>query len=219
VLGNALDVSGSLPSGAPERQRIPGLVAAAKRILADDSLPILADDRSSLYEIVVEALAAQGDANGSKQVARAWSAFLEAEAGRAATPETRVVFDAHRLSAYLELGEEAKAIEMLSQSERDFPDDYNPPARLARAYFQLKQYDRALAAIDRALPRIYGPRAMRVLALKADICQANGDREGARAALRQALGIAARVALPASYGKLRDQLRARLDALEKPNAF
>lgn len=215
VLGNALDVAGDLPKTSPARDKLPALVAEAKRVVLDASLGVLADDRSSLYETLVEALASQGDTAGANEMARAWSAFLESEAARAPTPEARAVFDAHRLSAYLYLGQEAKAIEMLAQSERDFPSDYNPPARLARAYLKLRQYDLALAAIDRALSRIYGPRAMRVLELKADVLEAKGDRAGAIAALREAMDVSGKVALPGSYAKGRDELRARLESLEK----
>ena len=52
---------------------------------------------------------------------------------------------------------------MLEQSEKDFPNDYNPPARLALAYKAMKQYDEALAASDRALAKVYGPRKIAVL--------------------------------------------------------
>ncbi len=39
---------------------------------------------------------------------------------------------------------------MLLASERDFPEDYNPPARLARAYFEMKKrLDDAKAATTR----------------------------------------------------------------------
>ena len=45
---------------------------------------------------------------------------------------------------------------LFEQSQRDFPDDYNPPARLALAYRALKRWDEALAASDVAMSKAYG---------------------------------------------------------------
>jgi len=56
---------------------------------------------------------------------------------------------------------------MFTQTERDFPDDYNPPARLARTYFELKRYDEALDAATRAITKAYGPRKAWRLFLRA----------------------------------------------------
>ena len=67
---------------------------------------------------------------------------------------------------------------MLEASERDFPDDYNPPARLALAYRAMKKYDEALAASDRALARAYGPRKLVILQARADIYDEEGRRRG-----------------------------------------
>jgi len=69
---------------------------------------------------------------------------------------------------------------MLEQSARDFPRDYNPPARLARAYLTMKRYDEALDAI-RALAWCMATYAG-VYSLKANISRRRGTR-GAAAAL------------------------------------
>ena len=45
---------------------------------------------------------------------------------------------------YLELGQPERALPMLQASERDLPDDYNPPARLAVAYKAMKRWDEAI---------------------------------------------------------------------------
>jgi tetratricopeptide (TPR) repeat protein len=97
------------------------------------------------------------------------------------------VFDSHRLSAYIAMGEAQRAIPMLEASERDFPVDYNPPARLALAYKELARWDEALAASDRALALAYGPRKLRILGTRADVFLGGGDKERARATLAEAL--------------------------------
>jgi tetratricopeptide (TPR) repeat protein len=202
-----------LDPSAPERGRCIALAKLGERVAGDLSQPILADDRSDLYDYVVEALLGCGQGEESAAVARDWATFLEGEAGRARTPKARAVFDAHRLLAYRAIGQVERAIPMLEQSERDFPDDYNPPARLAAAYLDLRRYDDALASIRRALGRAYGPRKLRLWSLEADILLARSDTEGARRVLREALDFAARTPLTAGYEKLRDALSLRLTEL------
>jgi tetratricopeptide (TPR) repeat protein len=79
---------------------------------------------------------------------------------------------------------------MLQASERDLPDDYNPPARLAAAYKAMKKYDDALAASDRALAKAYGPRKLGILQTRADIYREKGDAAGARKTMEEAVQLA-----------------------------
>jgi tetratricopeptide (TPR) repeat protein len=162
-----------LPGGDPQREALPRLARQVLRIADDPQFRILADDRSSLYEAVIE-VAGEPDAGLPKrEIAARWAAFLEEKARRARDPAARAVFDAHRLVAYRALGEVERAVPMLQQSERDFPRDYNPPARLARAYLDLGRLAEARAAIERALALAYGPRRKRLEALAQEIRQAS----------------------------------------------
>jgi tetratricopeptide (TPR) repeat protein len=163
---------------------------AARDVIADPKVQAAADDRSGVYSSLVDARKDAKDEAGARKVAAQWAAFLEAEAARATSPEARTVFDSHRLSAYIEMGEPQRAIPMLEASARDFPKDYNPPARLAAAYKEMKRWDEALAAADRALALAYGPRTIRILGTRADVLLARGDKEGARATLEKALATA-----------------------------
>jgi hypothetical protein len=100
------------------------------------------------------------------------------------------------------------------QRERDMPDAYEPPARLADVLTQLGRYPDALAAVDRALPRAYGPRKLRYLKLKASLQAALKDRAGQIATLREEVaGYQALAAGQASADKLADA-KARLRAAE-----
>ena len=191
------------------------LADAAERAATDPDPRTLADDRSALFEELVETKKDQGDDAGAKATAQTWAAFLEGEAARAPTKQARAVFDPHRLSAYLAAGEPQRAIAMLEQSERDFPTDYNPPARLARAYLTMKQLDQARAAIDRASSRVYGPRSLRVFGLAADIAKARGDAAAERTALEQALSHTAGAVLNDNQKKLRAELEKRLHDLPR----
>ncbi len=200
----------------PEASREPvlgHLIERAKSVVTNDAEPLLADDRSDLYEAIVDALGTEKRDAEAKQIATGWAAYLEAEAQRATDPTSRSVFDAHRLEAYLALGEPERAIPMLELSAHDFPGDYNPPARLARAYLATKHFDEALAAIHRGLALVYGPRALRLYATKADILEAKGDRAGAAAALDEGVAKARATSLPPRYSKLVDELAKRAQTL------
>ncbi len=213
VLRAAIACATNLPDQAPERGRLAGLLTLGESVVSDASQPILADDRSDLYDYLVDALRGLGRDDDARRLAGAWSAFLEDQAARAGSPAARAVFDAHRVLAYEAIGDPARAVPMLRQSERDFPRDYNPPARLGKVYLDLKRYDDAIAALERALPLAYGPRKLRLWSLEADVFVAKGDTAGARHALQSALDFAATVPLTGAYPSLRDAIGSRLKAL------
>jgi len=187
--------------------------AATRKTVADASLGAAADDVSSSYLSLVQARKDAGGAAGARKDAEAWASFLEAQAAAAKTPEQRAVFDSHRLSAYLELKQPERAIPMLQASEKDLPDDYNPPSRLAVAYMAMQKPDEALAASNRALPKVTGPRRVQVLQRRSDIFAAKGDAAAAREALEQALTSAE--ALPAGQ-RSEGQIKALKKKLEAP---
>jgi thioredoxin-like negative regulator of GroEL len=210
VLRAAIGCAEDLPAATPQRARLEALAALGQRVACDPSQPILADDRSDLYDHVVGALRDLGRGEDAKQLAVGWAAFLERQAAQTPTPAARAVFDAHRVLAYLAVGEPRRALPMLEQSERDFPDDYNPPARLAMTYLALKRNDDAIAAVKRALGKAYGPRKLRLWWLEADAFDAKGDKAAGRETLRAALEFAKTVSLTAGYVKLRDAIEKRL---------
>jgi tetratricopeptide (TPR) repeat protein len=208
---NGLSAAAELPSGAPALQHLPLLLREAARIADDKSGAMLIDDRSGIYKSLVAALTDRPAE--AKKIAQSWAALLEAAAAQAKTAENRAVWDPHRLEAYIATGEVDKAVPMLEQSARDFPEDYNPPFRLARAYFELRRYEPALVEIQRALERAHGPRKLRIFMLKADILEAQKDRAGARRAIGEAVEFANQLRLPPNYRKLKDKLAQRYQAL------
>jgi thioredoxin-like negative regulator of GroEL len=150
---------------------------------------ILADDKSGIYELLV-------DLHDDKKLALQWLSFLEGEAAKAQTPAARAVFDPHRVNAAMAAGEPLRAEAALLQSEKDLPDDYNPPARLALIYREAGRYDDALSAIERAFSKSYGPRKLRLYETKASILQKKGDTAGQKTALNEAVAYGR--TLPAS---------------------
>jgi tetratricopeptide (TPR) repeat protein len=191
VAAMGLGCAASLPKEHAKRVEWMQVLEKAARAAFDDPKIVMSDDdRSGFYINFIGAREAAGDEEGVVRLTHEWSAFLDGAAARAKTPQQRTVFDSHRLSAYLELGTPDKAVPMLDQSERDFPDDYNPPARLALAYKAMKEYDKAIAASDRALARVEGPRKLTILSARADIFTAKGDTKAAKETIQQAVEYA-----------------------------
>jgi len=148
------------------------------------------DDRSGIYFSLESAREAVHDSAGVRKLQDEHLAMLEDYAARATTAEQRATYDSHRLSLYIELGKPQAAVPMLQQSRKDFPEDYNPPQRLATAYKSMKQWPDALAASDVALPLAYGPRQFLVLNTRADIQLGMADTTAAKATLTDALAKA-----------------------------
>jgi hypothetical protein len=218
---SAADVAASGLSCALElpkdRAGRPELVSELERdtraALADPRIVMSADDRSGMYQALIDARDDAGDPAGKDELIRKWSAFLDGEAARARTAEERAVFDSHRLSAYLALGTPEKALPMLEASERSLPNDYNPPARLAIAYKAMGRYDDALAASDRALARAYGPRKLGILRVRAEIFEARKQPAAARRTLKEAIAEAERMPPGQRSDRTIAALKRRLEAL------
>jgi len=191
VAGSGLDCALALDKSLPTKSALVSALADdAREVLRGPRTGLAVDDVSGLYLTVAEERDSAQDAAGKKKVLEELAGYLEAEAAKGKTPEARAAFDPHRITAYLELGQPERGIPMLEASEKDFPDDYNPPARLALAYRGMKKYDEALAASDRALLRAYGPRKLVILGVRADIYDKKGDPAGAKKTREDALAWA-----------------------------
>ncbi|EYF01598.1 thioredoxin family protein [Chondromyces apiculatus] len=142
------------------------------------------DDRADALGILASALKDTGDTAGARQAQEARLALLEQAAKEAKTPEMAATHDYLRSLTYQELGRGDEAVAMLKERERQLPDLYEPPARLAQALHALDRNQEALAAVDRALARSYGPRKTGYLKLKAQIQLKLGDKKGAVETLR-----------------------------------
>jgi len=214
VAGSGLDCALALKSEDPSRaELVSALAADCREVLSERRPDIAADDISSVYDELASEREDAGDKEGMKKVLSERAAFLEGEAARATSPEARAVFDSHRVSTYVALGEPERAIPMLEASERDLPDDYNPPARLAYAYKAMKKYDEALAASDRALSKAYGPRKIGILQTRADIYAAKGDPAMARKTMEETLRYAEGLPSGQRSEKTIASLKKKLEAM------
>jgi len=189
VASTGLDCALSAPKEAAWRaEAITTLEAATKEALGYPGL--LDDDVSGLYGVLVDARDRQDDPAGGKAMAIAWLDWLDKQAAGAPSPEARAALDGFRVSAAIRAGAPGRVLATIQKSESELPKDYNPPARLALVLRELGRYDEALAASDRALALVYGPRKLTVLDARATIYDKKGDKAAAKATLEEALAYA-----------------------------
>ena len=184
-LGCAVD----MPDGRAKSTIVDTLVREGTKALPLEG--VLPDDTSGLYEVLVTEREAAKDEAGAQKVAAEWFTFLEGQAKKAATPAARAAFDPHRVSAALGSKQAEKMVEPLMLSEKEFPKDYNPPARLAIIYREMGKLDDSLTAIDRALGKCKdGPRKLRLYDTKASNQDKKGDAAGKKKTIEEAVKYA-----------------------------
>jgi tetratricopeptide (TPR) repeat protein/thiol-disulfide isomerase/thioredoxin len=211
--GYLLDCADHLASEADKADARQEAVARLRQVTAPDRPGMTADDRADALGLLAEGLEALGDAAGAKKAQEDRLAVLEKAAAAAKTPEEAHTFDYARAGAYVALGRAGEAIRMLEQRERELPDSYEPPARLADVLFKAGRLPEALAAADRAIGHSYGPRRLRYLKLRSDILRKQGDAAGELAALRdEAKGYESLPPGQSSPEKLADARKRLADA-------
>ena len=93
---------------------------------------------------------------------------------------------------------------------------HDPPYRLAWVSLQIGALDQALAAAQRAVGMVYGPRKGRVLILVAEIQNARGDVKAERAARQTVVDHYASLPPGHRSEKAEASARAALAAVGKP---
>ncbi len=191
VAGSGLDCALGMKDGEPRKaELVAALAADACEVVAGPKTGLAADDVSSVFSSLADEREAAKDEAGAKKFLEDWAVYLEGEAAKSKTPAERTVFDAHRTSVCVALGQPERVVPALQQSEKDFPEDYNPPQRLAIAYGAMKKYDEALAASDRAMARAYGPRKLVVYRTRVDLYTKKADAAAAKKTLAEMLAYA-----------------------------
>ena len=167
-----------------------------EKLVQDDKAELLVDDRSDGYGTLTELADALGDAPAGDRYAMARAQLLEGAAKVAPSPAAAATFDAHRLDAYRRLRRYAVAETMLLASRKALPGDYNPPARLARLYYEMGRLDAALVNINQAIALCNGPRRVGMYELRASILHGLGQTQGAVQSVHSALTLVQAQARP-----------------------
>jgi len=181
LIGTADGCADQLPEDDPQVKELrQKSLAWLEKLIADPDAALSVDDRSDAQAAVLQLLDASQQHARAVDVAKARARLLEDAASKAPDATTASTFDAHRTDTYLYLDEPEKAEKLLAQREKEMPDDYNPPARLARVLLKEKKLAEAEAAVDRALSKMTrGQRRLSILDLKARILQAEGKPSAA----------------------------------------
>lgn len=190
-------------------------VERLRELTAHPSADASVDDRQDALDVLANGLEDLGDAAGARKAQEDRLRLLEHAAAAATTVDEAQTFDYARAGAYVALGRAEDAVKMLAQRERELPEAYEPPARLSGVLFKMGRLPEALAAINRAISRSYGPRKLEYLKARADVQTAAGDRAAAIASVKEE--VKGYEALPAGQGrpgKLSDAFR-RLGELER----
>jgi tetratricopeptide (TPR) repeat protein len=214
IAAGALDCATEIDEAKRDKAvyaELEGIVGSAVR---NKALDLSGDDRSGYYITLIGARSTVKDEEGAQKLREEWSSFLDAEAAKAKTPEERTVYDSHRLSAYLELKQPEKAIPMLQLSEREFPTDYNPPSRLAAAYRAMKLWDEAIASSKKAVALSQGPRRVLIYRGLADAYLGKGDKDAARATLKEAMAYTQSLPDPDRMKNTLASLQKKMDSIQ-----
>jgi len=160
-------------------------VARLQDFTANPPADASADDRADAWNTLSYALADDGDEAGSRHAQEQRLAILEKAAAGIKDPLLAQTFDYARAQAYVALDRGDEAVAMLEAREKELPDSYEPPARLASALAKMDRLPQALTAVDRAIAKAYGPRKLLYVRQKADIQSRMGDHAGEVATLEQ----------------------------------
>jgi len=187
-------------------------LARIDSLAGDKKAALSADDRSDLYANLADQLDELKRHDEAVAAMRKRAALLEAAAAAAPDVATAATFDPHRTDTYLYLGEAPKAEALLTAREKEMPDDYNPPARLARVLLEEKRAPEAEAAVNRALALMtQGPRKVGVLGLKARILAAQGKDKAP--VLREQLALLQTLPSTQRQPETEQRIQAELKAL------
>jgi tetratricopeptide (TPR) repeat protein len=202
--GTLLGCAGDGSAGPEAKAAHAEAVARLREFTASPPADASADDRADAWNLLSGALADEGDEAGAMKAQAERLAVLEKAAAGIKDPLLAQTFDYQRAQAYVMLKRGDEAVQMLEAREKELPESYEPPARLASALAKMERLPEALVAIDRAIAKSYGPRQLLYVKQKADIQARMGDHAGQIATLQQEV---------AGYEKLAKG-HARPEALE-----
>ncbi|MFO0726098.1 MAG: thioredoxin family protein [Myxococcota bacterium] len=204
-------------SGLDEAKKKPILGKIKARLMRSIETPAMkalaVDDQSGVYATLADVLDGLGEKAPADAITERRLAVLEAAAEAAKTPKDKATFDAHRVECALRLKRFEAVEKALLASEKAFPKDYNPPARLALIYRARGDLPAAEQAIDRALKLGYGPRRMRLWTTKIDIlieAKRSAEAKAAITAARAEITKMDPALVKGSFQKALDEREAKL---------
>lgn len=164
-------------------------IARWKAILADPAAPLSADDRAEALGYLRDALDATGKPDEAKQTAEQLRATVDDAYAKAPTPLGKMTYIWPRAEVYVYLKRPLDLVADYEALAKQLPQEYDPPARLGWLYLKGGKLDEAATWTERALGLVYGPRKARVLAQRAEIAKAAGDKAKERSYREQVVKL------------------------------
>lgn len=164
-------------------------IARWQAILADTSAPLSVDDRVEALGYLRDALDAAGKPDEAKQVAEQSRALVDDAFAKAKAPLAKMTFIWPRADVYAYLGRPLDLVADYEALAKQLPTEYDPPARLGWLYLKAGKLAEAATWTDKAVALVYGPRKGRVLAQRAEIAKAAGDKATEKSYREQAVKL------------------------------
>jgi hypothetical protein len=176
---------GCAKAGTPELKQMEELAEEGVKIPG-----VLGDDTSSLYQNLAGIYRRDGDDAAATRTATAWLQYLQKQIAAAPNAEARMGYDLHLVSAAGMLGKPELALAEIQRTERELPNDYNPPRLAGQIYEDMGRLDDALAACGRAIEKAYGARKVSLYLTRGRLLERKGDNAGAKRAYADGLAYA-----------------------------
>jgi thioredoxin-like negative regulator of GroEL len=164
-------------------------IARWKTILADQAAPLSIDDRAEALGYLRDALEGTGKADEAKQVAEQLRALVDDAYARAPTPVGKMTYIWPRAEVYAYLQRPLDLVADYEALAKQLPKEYDPPARLGWLYLKAGKLEEAAKWTEQALGLVYGPRKARLLAQRAEIAKAAGDKAKERSYREQVVKL------------------------------
>ncbi|HEY5922295.1 MAG TPA: thioredoxin family protein [Kofleriaceae bacterium] len=162
-------------------------IAHLQAILADKSAPLSVDDRAEALGYLRDALDGAGKPDEAKQIAEQLRVLLDDAMAKAPTPLEKMTHLWLRAEVYAYLKRPLDIVADYEALAKQLPKEYDPPARLGWLYLKGGKLDEAAKWTEHALTLVYGPRKARVIAQRAEIAKAAGDKATERSYREQAV--------------------------------
>lgn len=164
-------------------------IARWQAILADSSAPLSIDDRVEALGYLRDALDATGKPVDARQVAEQSRTLVDDAFAKAPTPIAKMTYIWPRADVYAYLERPLDLVADYEALAKQLPTEYDPPARLGWLYLKAGKLAEAATWTDKAVALVYGPRKGRVLAQRAEIAKAAGDKPTEKSYREQAVKL------------------------------
>jgi tetratricopeptide (TPR) repeat protein len=193
-------------------------IARLQAILSDKAAPLSVDDRAEALGYLRDALDTAGKKDDAKRVAEQLRQVVDDGFAKAQTPIAKMAYIWPRAEAYAYLNRPLDLVADYEALAKALPKEYDPPARLGWLYHKAGKLPEAATWTERALGLVYGPRKGRLLAQRAEIAKAAGDKATEKKYRQEAVKLWESLPAGQQSPANLDQAKQALAAIDAPPA-